>query len=148
MILILKFRSGTEQRSPGVLNRPAGGSVWPAQGWTGSGWPPAPQLSRGRRSSGRPAVRCLPGYSTVGRRSSAPWLRWAQRAASSPSDDLRQRRKNESQQVRCNLGPLDRVDANWFRMFPHILYGSNTLKNTACRNWFMDNAPEFWVFIL
>lgn len=56
------------------LNWPAGGTVWPVQGWTGSGWLPTPPQSHDRRSSGRPADRCPPGYSTAGRRSSAPWF--------------------------------------------------------------------------
>lgn len=51
----------------------------------------------------------------------------AQRAAFSPSDELRQRRKNKTQQVRRNLSPLDRVDVDclvhnvstYFVLFKH-----------------------------
>lgn len=56
------------------LHWPAGGRFWPGLGWRGSGWLPAPQPSCGQRSSGRPAVRCRPDYSTAGRISSAPWF--------------------------------------------------------------------------
>lgn len=95
------FLSGRTRVSSVLLHVPAGCTVWPVPGWMGSGWPPAPRQSHGRRASDRPAGRCRPGYSTEGRRSSAPWLHC------SSGDDLR-KRGNDNQ-----MSSAAQKEASW-----------------------------------
>lgn len=76
-----------------TLNWPAGGTVWPVQVWTGNGSQPALRQHYGQASSGQPAAHCLPGYSTVGRKSSVPWLHVGFLCSSRSFNDLSKRKK-------------------------------------------------------
>lgn len=101
------------------LSWPAEGTVWPVPGWTGSGWLPTPQQSRGRTSSGRPTVRCPPGYSTEGRRSSAPWLQLSVQ----PSAVLmiwEMKNRQDSHRWSCNKDTTSTL-VSWQKANRHVL---------------------------